>query len=242
MGSGIRRVSNRLTARLSDQVYEQILRLIQRGEFPRHCKLPTETNLAERLGVSRPVVRTALARLRDQGIVRSQKGSGSFVERGPEPGALVFPAVRTVADLQRCYEFRVTVELQTAWLAAQRHTPDSLAAIEQALERVDLALSTGNARLGSDLNFAFHRAVARATHNPYFVTTLESIPNLIGVGRIGVRNLGLDDPNEGMRGVHAEHVRIYEAIRARDGDRARREMEAHIGHARQQVFERQELG
>jgi GntR family transcriptional regulator, transcriptional repressor for pyruvate dehydrogenase complex len=229
-------------ATLASRVREQLVRLIERGEFPRNCKLPTEAELCARFGVSRPVIRAALAALRDQNYVRSVQGSGSHVIRGPEPGAPRYPPVRTVADLERCFEFRITVEAQTAALAALRHTPETLTLIEDALREADQAIALRTPELAADLNFKFHRAVARATGNPFFVATLDSIPNLIGHGPVEVRNFGIADPIERIRAIGAEHDSLYRAIRARDAQRARAEMEAHIGGARQHLFERQRVG
>jgi DNA-binding FadR family transcriptional regulator len=231
----------RARQKLSDVVYDQVLRLIARGEYPLHCKLPTEAELGTRFGVSRPVIREALARLRDEGVVRSQQGSGTFVERGPQAGSLVYPPVRSVADMQWVYEFRIVVEGQSAAMAAERHTPETLADIRKSLDAAEAAIAESTANIGADLNFAFHRAVARATHNPYFITTLEAIPNVIGMGRIAVRNSGIDDPVRRLRSVWLEHESIYRAIAARDAPRARAEMEAHIGGARQYIFQRQDI-
>ncbi len=225
---------------LAGRVCEQLRRLIERGELPKNCKLPTEAELCARFGVSRPVIRGALGRLRDEGYVRSHQGSGTLVIRGPDP-ALTYPAIHNVADLERLFEFRLTVEAQSVQLAALRHTPETLAGIEQALREADQAIAMRTPELGSDLNFKFHRAVARATSNPFFIVTLEQIPNLIGLGRVQVRNFGIDDPIERLRRIGAEHYEIFQAIRARDGQRARAEMEAHIGGARQHIFERQRL-
>jgi DNA-binding FadR family transcriptional regulator len=152
-------------SRLADNAYRQIHQMILSGEHPRDCKLPTESELGARLGVSRPVIREALARLRDEGVVRSQKGSGTFVVRGPRAGTEHYPQIRTVADLLSSYEFRIHVEGQTAWLAAERHTQARLADIEQALAEAEAAIDAGNVRLALDLNFDFHRATARATNN-----------------------------------------------------------------------------
>jgi GntR family transcriptional repressor for pyruvate dehydrogenase complex len=226
---------------LQSRVFEQLRRLIDRGEFPRDFKLPTEAELCQRFGVSRVVVRGALSRLREAGYVRSTQGSGSVVTRGPEFGALVYPAVATIGDLDRLYEFRITVEAQSAELAARMHTPETLEVIEDALRDADRAAETGTPELAADLNFRFHRAVALATGNPYFIVTLERIPNLIGFGRVQVKNFGLDDPVQRLRGIGEEHRSIYEAIRARDAQRARAEMESHIGAARKHIFERQPI-
>jgi DNA-binding FadR family transcriptional regulator len=227
--------------RLGEQVAAQLLRLIQRGEFPLNCRLPTEAELALRFRVSRPVIREALAGLRDEGWIRSLQGSGSLVIRGPEAGGLAYPTIGTVGDLQRLFEFRLTVEAETAALAAERRAPAALAAIERALDDADLAIRAGTTGLGPDLNFAFHRAVARATGNAFFVATLEAIPNLVGEGRIAVRNFGHDDPIARLRATAEEHRSILDAIRDRDPARARATMIRHIDRARDEVFERQQL-
>jgi DNA-binding FadR family transcriptional regulator len=87
--------------KLADMVYEQLYRLITRGEFPKGCKLPPEGALTTRFGVSRPVIRDALGRLKGEGFVRSQRGSGNVVVRGELPGLHAYPPIRTVSDLLR---------------------------------------------------------------------------------------------------------------------------------------------
>lgn len=227
---------------LVDRVHEQVLRLIVRGEFPRERKLPTESELCERFGVSRTVVRAALIRLRADGHLRSQQGSGWIVVRGSEAGTLRYPPIRSVADLERSYEFRIVVEGQAAWLAALRHTPEDLHAIEEALAEADSDHARFAPDLAPELNFRFHRAVARATANPFFMATLEAIPNLIGAGPVELRYPGLDDPEARRRLIVEEHREIYRAIAARDAPAAKAAIERHIASARQFVFERQTIG
>lgn len=227
---------------LVDRVHEQVLRLIVRGEFPRERKLPTESELCERFGVSRTVVRAALIRLRADGHLRSQQGSGWIVMRGPEAGTLSYPPIRSVADLERSYEFRIVVEGQAAWLAAVRHTPEDLRAIEEALAEADSDHARFAPDLAPELNFRFHRAVARATSNPFFMATLEAIPNLIGAGPVELRYPGLEDPEARRRLIVEEHREIYRAIAARDAPAAKAAIERHIASARQFVFERQTIG
>jgi DNA-binding FadR family transcriptional regulator len=226
-------------ATLADRVEEQLRRLIDRGDFPRDCRLPTEFELCRRFGVSRAVVRAALARLREDGTVSSQQGSGTVVLRGPEAGGLRFPPIRSVGDVERFYEFRIAVEGETAMLAAQRHQPETLAEIEAALAAAEAHLD--QPELARDLNFRFHRAVARAAGNGFFVAALEQLPNLIGLGPIEVRNFGIDDPVARARMIVAEHRSILEAIRRRDAALARAEMQAHIAAARQHIYQRQPI-
>ena len=233
------RVSPRPARKLADIVHEQVSRLIARGEFPKGLKLPPEGELATRFGVSRPVIRDALSRLKDEGYVRSQRGSGNVVVRGETPGLMSYPPIRTVSDLMRSYEFRLTVEAATASMAAQRRTNADLADIERTLARAANELDNGTYHLLADLNFEFHRAVARATHNPFYLKTVEMIPNFVGVDRLDLTAFGGEDLPERTQRVHCEHVAIFEAIKRQEPQYALAEMQRHIAAARDFVLERQ---
>ena len=232
-------VSRRHARKLADIVYEQVFRLIARGEFPKGLKLPPEGELATRFGVSRPVIRDALSRLKDEGFVRSQRGSGNVVVRGETPGLMAYPPIRTVSDLMRSYEFRITVEAATASMAAERRTTADLADIERTLARAANEIDNGVYRLLADLNFDFHRAVARATHNPFYLKTVEMIPNFVGAERLDLTTFGGDDLPERTQRIHAEHVAVFEAIRRQQPEQAVAEMQRHIAAARDFVLERQ---
>lgn len=223
---------------LADRVEEQIRRLIDRGEFPRDVRLPTEFELCRRFSVSRPVVRAALAKLREAGYVSSLKGSGTMVLRGPDPGGLRFPLIRTIADIEQLFEYRIALEGEIARLAALRRTPEALDRIEAELHEPEEVLRLGAPELARDANFRFHRAVARATGNAFHVATIEQLPNLVGLGPVEVRNFGERDPATRIAMLNAEHRSILEAIRARDAARAQAEMVAHITAARQHVYQR----
>jgi len=229
------------SGRLASAVYEQIERLIRRGEFPKGVKLPAESELARRFGVSRPVVREALARLREEGIVRSQQGSGTFVIRGMLPSAAALPQIRTLADLLRYYEYRMDVEAATAGLAADRRTADDIAEIGKVLSGAEEMLRQGAHQLLADANFAFHRAVAQATRNPFYVRTLEMMPNFIGRNQLDLVVAGQASSDAHLWRIHREHVAIFDAIEAADEARARSEMQRHILAARDVVLNRQSL-
>lgn len=233
------RVSPRHARKLADIVYEQVFRLIARGEFPKGLKLPPEGDLGTRFGVSRPVIRDALSRLKDEGYVRSQRGSGNVVVRGETPGRMSYPPIRTVSDLMRSYEFRMTVEAATASMAAQRRNNADLVDIERTLARAANELDNGIYHLLADLNFEFHRAVARATHNPFYLKTVEMIPNFVGVDRLDLTAFGGDDLPERTQRIHGEHVAIFEAIKRQEPQDALAEMQRHIAAARDFVLERQ---
>ena len=95
-------------ARLADQVYELLLLQIARGAYRVGTRLPSEPQLCTDFGVSRPVVREALARLRVDNIVRSRRGSGTWVEREPSHAFAALAPSGTIAEMVRAYEFRAS--------------------------------------------------------------------------------------------------------------------------------------
>ena len=148
------------TPTLADMLYDQFLEQIALGNWNVGRRLPTETRLAERFKVSRPVVREALGHLKNDGILTSRQGSGTYVSRSPDVRFLSFASVGNIATLLRCFEFRVGIEGEAAALAAIRRTDEDLAMVEQAMlharERVEPVLSG----LEADSDFDFHLAVA----------------------------------------------------------------------------------
>ena len=227
--------------KLADVVHKQLSRLIARGEFPRDCKLPPEGDLAQRFGVSRPVIRAALARLRDEGVVRSQRGSGTVVVAGTIASAVVFPVIQSIADLLRSYEFRITVEVATVSIAAERRTASDIADMRNALLDAENAMKSQQYHRMPDWNFRFHLAVAMATHNKFYVATLELIPDLLNVDELETSAVGGTGRSERMRRVHDEHVAICDAICDGDPVLASSRMRAHIQAGRDFVLEQQEI-
>lgn len=224
-----------LEAKLSAGIYEQLFERIVRGEFPVNARLPSETELARRFGASRPVVREALARLRDDGLIVSRQGSGSYVKRRPDQAVLQFVPVASIADIQRCFEFRAGLEGAAAALAATRWEEQDLSEIKAGFDELEACIKTG--RLGVEADERFHRAVAQATHNPYHLSVQASLQPHIAFGMTLTRNLSLLRAAERLRAVQEEHRAIVAAIESRNADEARRAMEAHIDNARRRMFD-----
>ena len=222
-------------AKLSDRVYGDIVERILQGEYAEGDRLPSETKLAEMNQVSRPIVREALSRLREDGLVRSQRGAGSYVECRPDRAMLDFAPLESLADMQRCFEFRAALEGESARMAAQHISPASLKEIERALQRLEECIQAGE--LGVDADFGFHLAIAKATTNRFFTDTLLSLKSQITFGQNLARNLGLRRPGQHLPEVQQEHVEILHAIREGDPERACQKMRRHIGNSRRRVFE-----
>ena len=148
---------------------------------------------------------------------------------------LRFVPVASVADIQRCYEFRIALEGPAAALAAERRSDADLVELDAALGELESCIQEG--RLGVEADARFHAAIAAASHNPFHRSVQRSLEPSIAVGMNLARNLSLLRPAVRLRVVQDEHVLIAEAIKAGDPAQARVAMETHIESARRRVFE-----
>jgi DNA-binding FadR family transcriptional regulator len=218
--------------KLTGELFEQLATRIRAGELKPGARLPTEYELMEAAGVSRTVVREAVAALRAEGLVVTHQGIGAFVAKdiARAPFRIEPDTTRSLGDLLQVMELRVGVEVQSAGLAAERGTRRSVAAIGAALGRIEQAAARGETAVDQD--FAFHRAIAEATGNPQFPRFLDFIGRHI-IPRQSVRSL--PEQVGGRRAylalIQSEHERIYDAIRRGDSAGAREGMRLHLSQS-----------
>jgi GntR family transcriptional regulator, transcriptional repressor for pyruvate dehydrogenase complex len=221
--------------RLGDQLYGQILDYIVEGHLKEGDRLPTENEICDMFGVSRPVVREALMRLRADGLIQSRQGAGTFVHNRPTSRLTSFASASDVASYLRCIEVRMPLEGAAARLAAERRTPDQMRRIENAHRKFEEAIADKAASLDADL--AFHEAVIDATGNEFFLAMLRSLNEAMsGFMRLTL-NLTRTGPKDRARQVLEEHARIVEAIRDQDGESASVAMRFHIGQAKRRLID-----
>ncbi len=218
-------LTSELTARLTDEIVS--------GNLPPNSRLPTEQEMIATFGVSRTVVREAVAALRSEGLVDSRQGAGVFVapdlSRRPfriDPDGL--QAVQGVIDIM---ELRMSVEIEAAGLAAERHKTRDVAEIEKSLQAFRKAVERGDE--GVEADYQFHLAVSKATQNAYFRSFIE----FLGRHIIPRRSIHINARNEtAQRAYHAkvlaEHENIYKAIKAGSGRAARQAMRKHLREGR----------
>lgn len=220
---------------LGDRVYHLLFSRISSGDYSAEQRLPSENELAAEFDVSRPIVRDALERLRKEGLIYSRQGAGSFVRTRTDQRTLGFSPVETIADIQRCYEFRLTIEPDSAFYAARRRNSEMMARIGAALDL--LSDATRQQRHREDADFAFHLAVSEATNNHYYWSSMQALKNHIAVG-MKLHGLSLMGPSPGgLQHVLDEHRAIFEAIRDGDADTARAAMRKHLEGSRDRLFE-----
>mgnify|MGYP000194143896 CR=1 FL=1 len=220
---------------LGSAVYEKILASIIDGAFPVNKKLPTEAQLCDLYEVSRPVLREALARLREDELVVSRRGSGSFVVRQPDSAVLKFAPISSIADIQRCFEFRTDIEASSAYLAAVRRTSAQLDEIWRCYQIIDDANAKHDRATEED--YQFHLAITEASNNHYYSTAIRSLNDSIKEGMNLTRGLSLMASEARLRIVQDEHLAIVNAIVDKDGDAAAQAMKAHLENARRRMFE-----
>jgi GntR family transcriptional regulator, transcriptional repressor for pyruvate dehydrogenase complex len=219
---------------LSDRVYEQLLALISSGDYAQDRKLPGEIELTRRFGVSRPVLRKALARLRLDGVLESRQGAGNFVRQRTDNGVISYGPLQNIPDVHCCLEFRCGLESEAAARAAIERDDANLKDIARAMRALEQALLASEQVVEAD--FAFHAEVARATKNRFFLATLEALRPQILFSINLIRSLSTRPLHMRASDIAAEHIRIYEAIRDSDPERAKAAIAAHIGNGIKRLF------
>jgi len=190
-------------------------------------RLPTERALGAQLGVSRTVVREAIKVLAATGLVRARQGSGLYVAAQPHPFATAAIDLSMPVDpehMSSLFEFRRALETQTARLAAERITPRALRRLEEAVaaHRREAEAEPDNRFADPDMDF--HRGIAEATHNPFFVS---SVTTVFQLHARAIDMLIASTPGSVLVAAD-QHAAIYDAIRAGRPEAAAAAMEAHV--------------
>jgi len=216
---------------LADRVATVLADEIRSGRWPVGSKLPTEVRLVEQLGVSRTVVREAISRLRNAGLVEPRQGSGVFVLRptaAPLDLSVEDHAPDTKVKVLQIVEVRLAVEAEAAGLAAERVVEKKLAVMRQALDGIDEAVSAGGDGVEEDL--AFHRSIADASGNPVLAATVRYLGEVL---RTGMRVTAANEARrqDFIEEVRNEHAAIFTAVESGDRNAARAAARAHMRHA-----------
>ena len=216
------RRSEHLPARIAGQIGREILE----GRIAPGEKLPTEHLLAKTFGVSRSVVREAIAQLRNEGLVETRQGVGAFAtEFGQRQSLRIEQGDLTDREaFKNLYQLRMPLEIEAAGLAALHHAADDLARLDETLEQMTGAEKWTEQGIVADL--AFHRVVATATQNEYFPLFIGFIAERISLAIKAARAKAVLE--EIVEVTIAEHVAIRDAIVSRDPARAHDAMRQHL--------------
>ena len=214
-------------------VASSLSREIAQGRLAPGAQLPTEQALAKTFGVSRNVIREAIARLRSEGRVWSQQGRGAFVSDAPHATVMTIDheGLQGADGFRSLFELRGILEVQAAGLAAERRSEDDLLAMQDAHRAMSEALYGSIAWLGADLDL--HRLIAIATRNGYIVQFLSFVSERVRESILVSGNKSRSDDVAQI--TLREHDKILIALEAGDPAAARQAMRDHLAGAADRV-------
>ncbi|RLL64388.1 MULTISPECIES: FadR/GntR family transcriptional regulator [Paenirhodobacter] len=216
--------------KLASAVVRQIEGLILQGILRPGERLPSERELSERLAVSRPSLREAVAELQEEGLLTTRAGSGIFV--ADVLGSAFSPAlIRLFArDEQAVFDylsFRRDLEGLAAERAARLASDTDLRVIDTLFQRMEAAHAKRNPADEAALDAQFHMAIIEAGHNVITLHMMRAMFDLLQEGvfynrQVMFRNRPTRDA------LLEQHRAINAAIQARDGAAARAAVADHM--------------
>ncbi|SEN64283.1 DNA-binding transcriptional regulator, FadR family [Pseudomonas sp. ok272] len=212
---------------LVDRVVSAIRAEIDCGRLAAEARMPTEQQLAEQLNVSRSVVREAVAQLKADGVLIARRGLGSYISKTPNGTVFRFPSSSGHRpELEQMFEMRLWIETQAASIAAQRRDEADLVRMRKALHDMHEQRSDFAAAALADVEF--HRAIADASKNDYFVAFHDFLRGQLASARQTAWENSAARLVGGSADASREHQALYQAIA--DGDRtaAAAGAEAHL--------------
>jgi DNA-binding FadR family transcriptional regulator len=217
-----RSLTGELVARLADDITS--------GKIAPGSRLPTEQELIAATGVSRTVVREAVAALRAEGLVVTRQGVGAFVpENARRPLRIDFDQLSPLRAVLDVMELRTGIEIEAAGLAAARASSSQVRKIVQCFDAIGATIKRGEDAIVED--FAFHCSIADATGNPQFRRFLEHLGRFV-IPRQTIRG----GPGIARRAYsetfQREHRDIVQAIRRGSVSQARAAMRRHLLNSR----------
>lgn len=219
-----RAVSPAKNGLMTEQVVIQVRDMIREGKLKPGDRLPSERELAKRLGISRASLRAGLRFLAAMGVLASRHGSGTYIAAGPP--ALDSEPLRMLAALHgftpdEMFETRRLLEVGLAGLAAAHATDDHLATMAEEVTEMYASLDDPQQYLIHDIRF--HRAIAAGSGNPILAALMDMVSAVMYERRSETVNRATD-----LKESAAMHRKIYRLIRAGNAEEARIAMSEHL--------------
>lgn len=227
--------------KLSSAVVRQVEELILRGILQPGKRLPPERELAERLGVSRPSLRDAIAQLQDAGLLSTKPGAGVFV--ADVLGSAFSPALMALfarhdEAAMDYLSFRRDMEGLAAERAARLGSDTDLAVVSAVFAKMETAHASRSAQDEAALDAQFHMSIIEASHNVVMLHMMRSMYELLRGGVFYNRQVMFRQQTK--RAVLLDqHRAIHDALIARDAAGARAAVEAHLTYVERALMDQQ---
>ncbi|MGB8953868.1 MAG: FadR/GntR family transcriptional regulator [Tumebacillaceae bacterium] len=230
----MKRKSSR-SKKIYEQVAEHIKQMIEQGFLKPGDKLPPMNELAVKFGVSRATVREAFSSLVGMGLIDLRHGEGTFVQKIDVQTMVTEPMNAALllgwSDLQQLMEVRRLLETGIVGWACERAAEEDLRAIADALETMGRAEKHLEEQVSADLQF--HMAIAQASGNDVLINLMNTLAEGI---RSFLRTVWAEEGQE--QRLLDEHRELYEAIAARDRQRATQLLLEHLERTEQFLQQR----
>lgn len=227
------------TKRASEEIYNQIRKLILDGEIHPGERLPSERKMMEMMHRSRPTIREAMRMLEREGYIKIYSGSsGAVVQEINVDNAV--QSLETIIQMkhmkiEEILEFRRLTECEAARLASERRTEEDLEKMKEILQRTEKALGESEDFISCDLEF--HLALADASHNGMYTIMLQVCRNVIGESLSSILTKGKKTEQKlRYQRILEVHKQTYIAIKNQHGAEAARLMTAHLKDAEADVL------
>ncbi len=209
--------------RLYNKVANEILAMIDSGQYSPGTRLPGERELATKFNVSRVVIREAEISLEAIGRVEIKVGSGVYV-KNPDQALIGKPVLPTMSAFELT-QTRLLFESECAALAATMITDEQIAKLEDTI--IKMGEASGQSADGEQADRDFHHLITKATRNvanEFFMENLWRMRTEIDSVKKVYAAVCVEDSAHRVK----EHVDILEALKSRDPERARKTMREHF--------------
>lgn len=214
------------------QVLVRLREMIDAGEYPSQSRLPSERALAERLGVSRSVMRHAFAELEAEGKLWRHVGRGTFVGTRPPHPVESLSLITKNTNPNEVMEVRLAFEPEVAALAALRATSMDVAQMERCIRRSEAAADIA---AYEQWDGALHRTITQSVGNNFMMAIFDAV-NAVRRSRIWGR-LKEQTLNAERQDVYTEqHKGIVDSIADRNARQAEARMRVHLETVRGDLF------
>lgn len=189
---------------LVDQVISSVRELIEQEGLRPGDRLPSEPQLAQRLGVGRSTLREAIRALSHGGLLETRQGSGTFVTAGPAPASLDVRLAQ--ARVSEVFEVRRALEVLIAEIAPLRRTDDHVQQLRTALQQCRVHAESGDVRAFVAADAQFHQVTADATGNTVLVELYAVLRRSLETAGVAIADL------VELRHANDLHAVLLEAI------------------------------
>ncbi|MEM1360309.1 MAG: FadR/GntR family transcriptional regulator [Pseudomonadota bacterium] len=220
---------------VADAAVSQIEDLIASGILKQGNRLPSERDLAEMLGISRPKLREALLTLEERGLIVTKHGEGTFV--AALTGQAMMPALLALYGRHEpaffdYLEYRRAQEGFAARLAAQRATKSDKERLKEILVETERAWKENDAEASHEADFALHSAIVDASQNATLIHVMASIYDLTRQGVFYNRDFLKTIDGTGKK-LLDQHLELGTAVLEQDEERAEKAAQDHIDFVEQ---------